>query len=407
MFSGGRKLGKLFKTKKGSSAVFLCVILSGLMSISLVMIYAAHNQAVGSFADSVFRLAGDSVMSEFDSYVQQEYGLFLLQGNDAQLSRKFRNYTSYSLGALKGVNIESSQISAGRFNVIDVGNVEEQIIQYVKTVGLADAIKERPVETDRTKHTLRHGPTIVSLPSRQIPDKGIVQKAEAAASSVKNPSRVFKKGTRSYMLDSYILTHFNSDTTMPAENHFFNNEVEYLLAGKLSDEDNIRRTDLALKAIRFPANLAHIYSDPEKWAAVTAAAETITPGLLGTVTQTGIAAAWATAESFNDAKLLHAGYKVPIVKDASSWAVDMDGLLKKKTDKLIKPDVNKGEVYQDYLRILLFIEDHDIKTARILDLIQINMRKNYDSDFLISECSYGISMDSVINGTHYSYDKKY
>ena len=59
------------------------------------------------------------------------------------------------------------------------------------------------------------------------------------------------------------------------------------------------------------------------------------------------------------------------------------------------------------MRILLFIEDNDIKTARILDLIQINMRKNYDSDFLIPECSYGIAVDAAINGNRYLYDKTY
>ena len=412
------------KNKRGSSTVFLCVIISGLMMVSLAMVYSAHERAVNSCADSVLRLGSDSVMSEFDYYVQQEYGLFLLQGNDEQLSRKLRGYTSYSLDAFKGVNIDKCKSSAGRFNAIDVDSIEDQIIRYVKTVGVVDKVKEKLAEgsgggTGESNsngtggqsagqgHTLRHGPTIVSLPSKLLPGKSIVQMAEGAASGLKDPSRVFKKGTRNYMLDSYILSHFNSDTTKPADDHFFNNEVEYILAGKMSDDDNVKKTDLALKAIRFPTNLAHIYSDPEKWSAVVAAAETITPGLLGTVTQAGIAAAWATAESFNDAKLLHAGYRVPIVKDAASWAIDIDGLLKKKTDKMFKPDVNKGQTYKDYMRILLFIEDNDIKTARILDLIQINMRKNYDSDFLIPECSYGIAVDAAINGNRYLYDKTY
>ena len=162
-----------------------------------------------------------------------------------------------------------------------------------------------------------------------------------------------------------------------------------------------------MEALRFPTNLAHIYADPEKWSAVVTAAETITPGLLGTVTQAGIASAWAGAESINDVKLLHEGYRVPVIKDGASWAIALDGLLKRNTDKLFKPDVNKGRLYDDYLRMLLFMQDDDVKTARILDLIQINMRKNYDSEFLISECSTGIAVNVSVRGKKYTYDRIY
>ncbi|MBQ6497056.1 MAG: hypothetical protein IJI74_07815 [Firmicutes bacterium] len=401
-------------SKRGSSAVFLCIVLSTLIAVTLTMVYAARWKAVDSFADGVTDLGSASVLSEFDYYVQRDYGLLLLQGNDRQISRKLRNYLSYSLDVLDGVSVDRCTASGSRYNVINVDMIGDQIVTYVKTVGIADVVRQKTAnDTDpdsadpRPKHALRHGPTIVSLPSRQIPDKSIIQKAEAAAESLKHPEAVFHGGTRKYMIDSYILSHFNSDTTTAADDHFFRDEVEYLLCGKLADEENIKKTDLALKALRFPSNLAHIYEDPEKWSAVVTAAETITPGLLGTVTQAGIAAAWATAESFNDVKLLHAGYKVPLVKDATSWAIDLDGLLNKTTDNLFLPDVNKGKTYPDYLRILLFIQDDDIKTARILDLIQINMRRNYDADFLIQECSLGIAIQSVVNGNEHVFDKIY
>ena len=399
--------------KRGSSAIFLCIILSALISISITMVYAAHWKAVDNCAGEVIELGGDSVLSEFDYYLQRDYGLFLLQGNDKQLSKKLRTCVSYSLDAFDDVRLNTCNASGGRYNVINLEMIEAQIVTYVKTVGLSDLVEDisagddQAQGVDRLKHTLRHGPTIVSLPSRQLPDKGIVQKAEAMASSLKNPEGIFKSGSKTYMIDSYILSHFNCDSKEAAEDHFFCDEVEYILSGKLSDEDNVKKTDLALKALRMPTNLAHIYADPEKWSAVVTAAETITPGVLGTVTQAGIAAAWAAAESVNDVKLLHEGYKVPIVKDAASWAVDLDGLLNLETDNLFKPAIEKGRKYDDYLRILLFIEDHDLKTARILDLIQINMRRNYDADFLIQECATGIAIDTDVNGHQYVFDKIY
>ena len=41
----------------------------------------------------------------------------------------------------------------------------------------------------------------------------------------------------------------------------------------MTDRKNERKVKIALEALRFPANLAHIYQDPEKKAAVLAAAD--------------------------------------------------------------------------------------------------------------------------------------
>ena len=176
-----------------------------------------------------------------------------------------------------------------------------------------------------------------------------------------------------------------------------------------SKENRKRRTDLALEAIRTGLNLTHIYSDPEKIRAIAAAAEVITPGPMGVLTQVAIAAAWAAAEAINDVKLLHKGLKVPIVKTAASWAIDLDSILEGYSgeDGCIRPQVNTGRTYGDYLRILLYVKDDNILTARILDLIQINMRKNYDGKFLVQECATGVSVDADICGRRLSYDRIY
>jgi len=390
----------------------VCIVLSALISITLAFVYAAHAKAVSSYADGVLSLSADSVTSEFDYFIQQDYGLFLLQGNDVDFSRKMRHYTSYSLDVLDGVNINECKASGSRYNAINTELIQKQIISYMKTVGFIKTIENEENEWSQTtdtelNHTLRHGPTIVSLPSRLMPDQSIVDKAESAASALTDPSLIFSTGTTKYLTDSYILGKFNNDIEKNADDHFFKDEVEYILSGKLADVENVKKTDLALEAIRFPSNLAHIYADPEKRAAVMALAETLTPGILGTVTQAGISAAWATAESINDVKLLHAGYKVPLVKDAASWAIDVDSLLNMEDVNYIRPSIDKGRKYDDYLRILLFIEDDDIKIARILDLIQINMRRNYDASFLIPESSCGIGVKADINGKLYEFDRIY
>lgn len=400
--------------KRGSSPVFLSIILASLMAITLSLIYSARQEAVFSVADGAFNLAGNSVMSEYDFYVERDYGLFLLQGTDTELSRELKKYLSYTLSQMDGTVVNEASVNAGRFSTVSLTPVREQILDYMKSVSAAKSImkadgKGGQSQNDLQNRTLRHGPTITSLPSRSIPDKSIVSTAEKLADNLKKPELIFRSGTANYMLDSYILQKFNNDSCAADTNHFFKDEVEYVICGELSDEKNMKKTDLALKALRIGLNLQHIYSDPEKTAAVAAAAEMITPGILGTVTQLGISTVWATAEAVNDVKLLHKGHKVPIIKDKLSWAIDLDALINgyDAEDGCITPEIDKGRNYLDYLRILLFIKDDNVKTGRILDLIQINMRKNYDGDFLIQECATGISIDGKVNGKDFIYDRIY
>ncbi|MBR3786867.1 MAG: hypothetical protein IKM63_02925 [Firmicutes bacterium] len=106
-------------------------------------------------------------------------------------------------------------------------------------------------------------------------------------------------------------------------------------------------------------------------------------------------------------ELLKKGIKVPMLKDSSTWAIDLDSAIEGVFGGTVLPTKEKGYDYGQYLQILLFFQDENIKIARIMDLIQINMRKSYDKDFLINEYATGISVRVKVNGKMYSYEKQY
>ena len=133
----------------------------------------------------------------------------------------------------------------------------------------------------------------------------------------------------------------------------------------------------------------------------------MTPGAAAAATQAALASTWAYAEADNDVKLLWEGHSVPMVKDDSSWAIDLDSAIEGVFGGVIAPQEEKGYDYNEYLKILLFFQDENIKLARILDLIQINMRANYDGGFLISEYSSGVTVEVKANGRTYKHEKKY
>ena len=398
-------------SKRGSSAVFLTAILAALFSITLALIYSVREESIISKADAVINLAGDSLLSEYDEYIQQEYGLFLIRGTDSELSAKLKDYIGYSLDSMENVSIDQVNASAVRYSAADVDQVRTQLLEYLKFAEAADLLNNLTGTAEESENTmetrsLEHGPTIASLPSASLPKKSLTAMAESLAENVSDIENAFSEGSDQYRISRYILSHFNNNSSSADTSHFFRNEAEYILGGELTDRKNEKRVEMALKAMRFPLNLAHIYSDETKLAAVTAMAELLTPGAAAAATQAALASTWAYAEADNDVELLWQGYKVPVVKSSSSWAIDLDSAVE-GIGGTVKPAENRGYDYEQYLHVLLFFQDENIQTARLLDLIQINTRADHNGTFLIQEHSVGITVEVIINGKKYAYDKKY
>lgn len=400
------------RNKKGSSAVFLSVILGALMVITLSLIYGVKEQTLRSTADGIINLAGDSLMSEYHRDVYREYGIFIVKGTDAEFSRKLRSYVMYSEESFDDAEIGNIKVSGRRFLLNDTELIRQQILEHIKFAE-AQGVIGKLTGTAKTEknniplRTLKHAPTIVSLPSSDMPKSGLTALAESIAEKASDIDNAFKEGTEGYLINQYIFSYFNNKNEKISSEHFFKNEAEYILGGELSDRKNEKRVEMALKAMRFSLNLAHIYADPEKRLAVLTAAETLTPGTAAIATQMVIASTWAYAEADNDVELLWQGYEVPVIKDNGSWAIELDNAVEGITGKTIIPDRPKGYDYKDYLNILLFFQDSGMKTARILDLIQINTRVVHDKDFIIKEYCVGIDIKAEINNRDYIYEKKY
>lgn len=446
------KSSRRVRSRRGSSAVFLCVILSALVSICFAFIYSTIEYTTTSRADALMQLSGDSLLSEFDRDVLDEYGLFLLRGSDQDLSSKLRQYLLFTFGEEPSVTVSDVRASGASFTLTDPTEAEAQILACVKAGGTLfsgntndnDAVGSngssgpRISDTDRGR-ALRHGPTITSLPSRQLPKQSLLERVESIGEGLTDFKGILNNETNRLLLSHYVLKKFNSTTNTVAPNHFFYREAEYVLNGELSDRSNREKTALELTAIRLGPNLAHISTDPEKIRIVESAAA-LFPPVAQAAALLIIPSAWATAESKNDAELLMKGYKVPLTKTRDTWAIDLENILheveapgddgnkyhitdgetaggterhrtgatKKKTgDGVIHPRENRGLTYEQYLQVLMSFEDEDIITARILDLIQINMRKNVDGQFLISECCSGVAIRASVNRREYSYEKIY
>lgn len=193
------------------------------------------------------------------------------------------------------------------------------------------------------------------------------------------------------LLDEYLLWKFPFYTA-EQENGGLQYQVEYAVAGKNSDQENLKSVAGQLLAAREAANLVHIFASPQKRSQVNAMAAAIASSLALPVASgilaAALAACWAFAESILDVRELLDGGKIALVKNDASWQLSLENLPKilDGLDSLRKSSDN-GLDYPAYLRLLLLAKDPDVINRRAMDLVEYNMRNRMGvSGFCLDHC---------------------
>ena len=180
-------------------------------------------------------------------------------------------------------------------------------------------------------------------------------------------------------------------------------EMEYLLAGKKSDKENLESVLMKLFLIRMGVNYICLQKDSGRKAEAEVLAVTICTLLLmpeGTeVVKQLILAAWAGGESVADLRTLLAGQRVPAIKTSENWSVSLAELpLILSSDKRAEvKETEKGLSYKDYLRILLFLKDTKEVTMRLADRIEENIRSLPEKEyFRIDQCVTKLEIENKV-----------
>jgi hypothetical protein len=178
-------------------------------------------------------------------------------------------------------------------------------------------------------------------------------------------------------------------------------QIEYLIAGKDNDLDNLKSVVHRISAIREAANVIYLYSDPVKCMEAETLAATLSAAMLlpeiTPLLKTTIILGWAYAESLYDVKSLLAGNPVPLMKNASSWHCDLQSIFGE--DQGVSPAMGGGLYYQDYLRLLLALTDTETQTFRFLDIVETDIRTTKGNEaFRVDACVDGVSASAQMTG---------
>ena len=133
--AGGMSPAGGFRSRRGSTSVFLCVVLSALVMLSFAMIWGAREHSVKSRSDAIINLAGDSVMSSFHREILTDYGLFMIENDGNALTGDLRAFALPSLHSMKNVRVSDAKADGSRYCLVDPEPIRQQILSYMKTGG--------------------------------------------------------------------------------------------------------------------------------------------------------------------------------------------------------------------------------------------------------------------------------
>lgn len=206
-----------------------------------------------------------------------------------------------------------------------------------------------------------------------------------------------------YALDSfqYLGNTEKGDMDTEDEYHALEFEVEYMIAGQLSDYENLSKIAEELCLLRLVPNAAYAFTNQEmKDTALLLSALILAPiGLAGVVKPASYVflACWAYGESIMDVRCLFQGECVPIMKDKDSWQLSLNNLQNIATEEASGCDRENGLNYEEHLMLLLAVmPDSGLKYDRMLDLMQLNIQQKIPQ-FQIKNCIYGFQLQAEIS----------
>jgi len=333
------------------------------------------------FADQIIRyMSYKTVADTADIILQSSY-----------IDTFSKNYVDIS-----SINIEENEVDTS----FPLSELSEDAVNETKLTE-EEALSKRNSIFNRIKNLLTKGTLDI-----YIDKSSDISARKADISSL--PSTVCKyKKNLDFLCNSdkmiyllYLLDTFNCYTDKKSDAFELCYQLEYLLNGSSCDEDNLLKCILRIQTLRTKLNLAYLYTDSEK----RQAAKTLAQAAVGFIgvpflvefTQLAILSAWASAEAVVDVRDLLKGNKIPLFKSKQSWSLSLDDIL--TFDSSTKPkNQNSGFSYKQYLQLFLYTDfDTDI-IYKTMDLIQMDIKKNYSPEFRISACITGMKY-------HFSFD---
>lgn len=336
----------------------------------------------------------DKAINKIENYLEKKS--VFLKKNDYKKSAK--DYMDENLSVLKKIKDKINKVKEFEFassvsgnpnektNAEHFANVSAQIEELLKDLQVAmitEKDKQNKSIFDSAKDIFDK-----SVLSLVIKDTSNLSTASVKTSSLPSQTSMSKSQESSSLYDKAVMGVYSNlyfgNYIDPKKKNALKYGLEYLVAGKDTDKSNLASVVERLVAIRHLPNYACLLQDEARKSeietiAMSVAAVTCLP-FLEPIAKAVLTEAWVLAESVNDVKALLAGEKLSLMKTSANWKTSLTNLFGASA----KGDVS-GFKYEVYLGFLLMITDRDKVVYRTMDLIQMNICKNYNKEFRMNK----------------------
>lgn len=411
---------------RGEVTAFLALIFVILVGFTGSIMESASIQSAKSYRRAAMNRAIESVFAEYQKDMLEEFELFVLDasyesgdysearildrltyygasGMDQKmkriqlltdqgglaLSEQIAHYieNKYGIGSLNLFDKEESEWK-DRMEEAEESEKEEAAVEGALSDILTENNQELPVEDNplpNIQHLLSLPLSELVMPSgKEVSDAKVDETTLVSGRGLKEGYGDFadkaKTATPSKAaLGEYAMTHFDSAIEEEPEGTL-RYELEYLIGGKGSDQENLDAVLRKILMFRLVPNYVYLQQDATKKAEAEALAITLCTVIAlpaaGEAAAQAILLAWAVGESVMDLRCLMKGGKVPLAKTEESWQLSLTGLMKLGTeeDTGASADTEEGLDYHAYLRGILLLTNREKLTMRMLDLMELCMR---------------------------------
>lgn len=399
----------MVRNKRGMVSVFVMIFSVSIISLAMLFIGGTRAKAISSSVESLGHLWAKSILGEYTDKLYERYGIFAYKAKSpAEVDDKLNQLSEITFKGKRYIDCEGCNSSLYRYSLAELDNFQKQ----VNKAAVADKQKNfKDIELDvytPSDRRISNDAILAGLPSKGRLSSFSLSNFINKIKEIDDIKDVLKGGKDEILQMKYMKNHFQSAVSQSEDDDsFFKYELEYILAGKASDEGNLKSTRNRIIAIREAMNIAYINQNPQMRNLALTIAELISSPAAAPATQQALIAAWAYAESVNDYRLLVHGKKVPLMKDDDSWAVNLKSIITNPNPEYIDKDNEKGNKYNEYLQAMIFLTNKDNRLLRMMDLIEINMKYCYYGNFSISSHYTGIDYSMDVNGRTHNFSAEY
>lgn len=413
---------------KGSVTILCCLCLTICISCIGVFLESARLRGLVSRLDRTANSSLESVMADYNKNLLERYNLFVLDygvgdRNEKELLRRWKTYFNKESSETMNNLLYQIVFDAEWFAIKPIS----YRIDKVWTLGDKDGKLFANQVAQYMKYKEVGNIVSVLLEQLNLIEKGI-EGQKIWSDSWKNKEQQVKRSrlavnlntiSEETLIGEYILEYFSCYTDKKQEEQFC--QQEYILFGLSLDEENMKHMKEELLKVRCGLNLISILSSETMQTTIETTAMAISSGLLNPelapLFQIGLNAIWVYKESERDVERLLKGEKIPFLKEESQWVESIlaFGQNEETEEEFVSVDTNihanidsiKQELkelgennkkwhsiemdYEDYMRIFLLLLQPELKYERMMDRIELEMKKTYPS-FQIENCICGVEV---------------